>query len=578
MPNRMQSHPLGGYLNRLRTPAAGRALGNPAMNPRQNLAADVWQRRAADPYTEEYMATRGTGEGAARRHIADIMGMQTPEQAEAQAGEIAQLGGEMFLGTGVAGRAFDVATSGARNRLSRYFNPRVPSGQVNILPSLASGARRVDPSAADELSGAIAPRHAVHEGAVFSSRRPTAVGREDEAFGSEILTVDPALWKQDEKLAERAAELLKGNPMIRTTKRRPDRVIDEVADLGAENLRFLFDQVDPEIRARSATWYDGANRIANDRSARYGIPHENVAGVYAALSPQKDWFQNLELGDRLIDIMATKQAVPFTPEMAATSARLGRKINEPAARRGMENIQGRRLEELSDPVDRAIWSRVYDETYNPRSYRVVDPEGYKGDIATSEAGSPLGIAWGSSSMIANAIRAMQADTLMDVSRALGSQHKVRSFATNISNPNTPLGMATSDTHAVAANLLRPLGGKAPEVMQNFGAGVPRTAEGFSEWMGGPSSSSVSGFQGTYPLHQQALETAARSRDVLPRQMQSVTWEAGRELFSNKSTRMNRLADEIWRQHARGKITQRQAQEEILELFGGSIPRPAWASQ
>ena len=106
------------------------------------------------------------------------------------------------------------------------------------------------------------------------------------------------------------------------------------------------------------------------------------------------------------------------------------------------------------------------------------------------------------------------------------------------------GDVTIDTHAVAAGLLRPLSGKSIEVTHNFGGT-------------GIANSSITGNKGTYALYAEAYRQAAKERGVLPREMQSITWEAVRGLFNPqyKGQASNvQYIDNIWAQYKSGDIT------------------------
>src|SRR5262249_38333086 len=146
----------------------------------------------------------------------------------------------------------------------------------------------------------------------------------------------------------------------------------------ANNLLFIFDNMPAEIRERAKLWYVGANKIAAERAKHYGLPDTSVAGVYAALSPQKDWFMNVSLGDRLLYTAMNHGAQPFTAEMAATAARIYGKPKYAAA---MERVSRSTLNDLELAGDKAMWLRIFDETYNIdkqyglRTHPVVTPEG-----------------------------------------------------------------------------------------------------------------------------------------------------------------------------------------------------------
>jgi hypothetical protein len=151
---------------------------------------------------------------------------------------------------------------------------------------------------------------------------------------------------------------------------------------------------------------------------------------------------------------------------------------------------------------------------------------------------------------------------------LGGQHKVRNFYMNIYDPHSKAGHTTIDTHAVAAGLLRPLSGNTREVSHNFGSNFPGEV--------GPKNSAFTGKQGTYGLYHEGYQRAAKERDILPREMQSITWEAVRGLFPDtfKSAKNAKEIEDIWKQHKSGKINVDEARSKILEKAGG-INEPEW---
>jgi hypothetical protein len=99
----------------------------------------------------------------------------------------------------------------------------------------------------------------------------------------------------------------------------------------------------------------------------------------------------------------------------------------------------------------------------------------------------------------------------------------------------------------------PLGGSAPEVAAN---------------LSGPPEQSELGVYGTYPIYADAIREAAAQRGLLPREMQSITWEAIRSLFENKSANQVAKTREIWSNYGKGKITHDEAIKQIVESAGG----------
>ena len=92
----------------------------------------------------------------------------------------------------------------------------------------------------------------------------------------------------------------------------------------AGNVVATFDAVPHDAAEANAEWYDGAHRLTKDVADNGPDPsnpvetpytHQNVAGAFAALSPQKDWFENVELGKRLTDIDLNQRDTAWSPEM-----------------------------------------------------------------------------------------------------------------------------------------------------------------------------------------------------------------------------------------------------------------------
>ena len=85
-----------------------------------------------------------------------------------------------------------------------------------------------------------------------------------------------------------------------------------------------------------------------------------------------------------------------------------------------------------------------------------------------------------------------------------------------------------------------------------------------------------GSGGTYALHAEAYRRAAAKRGVLPREMQSITWEAVRGLFPDtfKNPKNKRIIDTLWQQYDNGSKTIEQTREAIFKLAGG-IDKPLW---
>lgn len=404
----------------------------------------------------------------------------------------------------------------------------------------------------------------------ISTRYPTAAKRTEDPL-TENLIVDTDVVRRDDVLVEKTGKTLAKYPNIQrgvAESGDPNRVIDAMKEHDKANLDFIFEQMPVEIRDRSMMWYDGANQIANQFSSRYDVVLESASGVLAALSPQMDWFKNVNLAERVLDTVKNQSAMPWTSEMEEYITRKFYKA--PASKRSkdwrpaIDAIRGKSLQDIEEPIEKAIWIRAYDETMRDRGYRVIAPEGDFSSVVTKADGSPAKAGWGSFADIAKAVSVIDNPSPENISRSMGLQHKVRNFYNNISDPRAPYGDVTMDTHAIAASLLRPLSGKSIEVDENLG--------------GGPSSSLL-GIEGSpYPVHADAYREAAAERGMLPRQMQSVTWEGVRGLYSpeqKKNKAFIASIDDLFAQYREGKIPLEDVQQQVLQIAGG-ITLPEWA--
>jgi hypothetical protein len=333
----------------------------------------------------------------------------------------------------------------------------------------------------------------------------------------------------------------------------------------ADNLIYLHDSVQPEIRDRSKLWYDGARKLTEDWSKRFDTTREGVAGVIASLSPQKDWYQNVTLAERVFEVVKTKQNEAFTgplEQWARSKMTSGQSPKRLVQDEVINGMAGKKFSQLSD-YEKAVFVRAFDEVNNTRTYPIVSPEGKMLDIARKADGTPATYAWGDFNSISKAVKIAGDPTKKTISESLGYEHKVRSFYDNILLPNNPEhGDVTIDTHAVAAALMLPLAGSDVYVAHNFGQGVP--------------GSSVYGTSGTYGIYADAYRLAAEDRGILPREMQSITWEAVRGLFTPefKTAGNKKLVENIWKEYKSGKATLDETRQRIVDTAGG-IRNPSW---
>jgi|HubBroStandDraft_4_1064222.scaffolds.fasta_scaffold00193_4 hypothetical protein len=426
-------------------------------------------------------------------------------------------------------------------------------------------------------------------------------------------------------------------PYVKVAPGASDAAVQEaLIEHMKNNLLGLYNRVSGAVRSGSKLWYEGANSRSQGIAQTHDIPHENAAGVVAAMSPQKDWDQNVALADWVAHTAGTtaddatmspqmtdwvnKYALrkdservvtdPTTGKETRFNARTGEQMAPNSVSR--EDVQ-RQLAEVNgvpwgqmDPDQKAFYTRAYYEAHGPPDhliatddqtgeashwiddkldrkygYYINNPDGTHngvlaryGDEFPNKKGQPIPVSWGSTGEVSNAIKAFGANSMSDISEALGGGHKVRSFFNNIIAPWSQKGDVTSDTHAVAAALLRPLGAGSPEAASGMGAASPGNAE--------------TGLNGFYPHVAEAYRRAAAEAGVLPRELQSITWEALRGLWSarEKSAKSNvrtgfvsqtDATNGIWQRYANNQMTMQQAHDAILGPQGERIRAPRWFS-
>jgi hypothetical protein len=392
-----------------------------------------------------------------------------------------------------------------------------------------------------------------------STRVPTAKKATENALTSQLVITSKDVVG-DADAANRVASLIRSYPGTPKGIRSPKALIAEFQRQISDNLVWLHDQFDAELRERAKLWYDGARKITEDWSNTYDIPRVGIAGALASLSPQKDWFMNVDLARRVIETRANLLN-EVVPQEAVNwfKGKFGKK--NPKLLQAIEESVGKPFSDIG-LLERAVILRAYDELNSPRSYQIVTPEGAFSGPARNANGRLSKVAWGGFGSIAKALSSIENPTRSNVSQQLGEEHKVRNFYNNILLPNEiNFGDVTIDTHAVAAGLLRPLAGGDIEVAQNLGAGY---------------SSAFTGASGIYGVYADAYRDAAERRDRLPREMQSITWEAVRLLFTPEfKTATNKArVNAIWQQVKEGKISPDEARKQIYEIAGG-IGTPSW---
>lgn len=405
-----------------------------------------------------------------------------------------------------------------------------------------------------------------------STRQPSSVKSTEDAIADRlVIGLDSVL--AEPVFAAKVAEHVRTGAILPVVKGETDaQTLERYIQLVIDNLLWLHDSYDAETRDRADEWYNGARTITDAWMMRYGYHDYVIAGVIAALSPQLDWFQNVSLAERVLDTYSMSRDFKWTPEMHDTADRILPRVKEDGDgyQKVRDDIDGRSILDIEQAFAGddytintlvAAWIRIYDQTYNDASYRVIMPEGSFGDFVKTTKGANARVGWKSLPIISNAVSMIRNSNYENISSSLGAQHKVRNFYNNILAPNAPHGDVTIDTHAVAAAQLRPLSQADKDVTVN---------------LSGPPKSAITGSIGTYGVHAEAYRRAAVARGILPRQMQSITWEAIRTLFTAPwKTEKNRdVVNSIWQEYRDGKATIEETRDKISAAAGGIKP-PSW---
>jgi hypothetical protein len=320
-----------------------------------------------------------------------------------------------------------------------------------------------------------------------------------------------------------------------------DERVHTIVEHMKSNLHFMYEHASAAVKASGMRWYERAHDIAVTSGKRYGIDERSASGVIATLSPQKDWNQNIYLANAVMEINHSQQNHTWDEKMEAKAygAPGVKAIWKPKDRELVDVVKGKKLNELTDPAEKAVWIRTYDEAHSNRQYRNFDT----GELVMRKGKKkgtlePAQAAWQSIPAIASAVECLDSKgDLKVISAALGMKHKVRSFYNNIIAPRAPNGDVTVDTHAVGVVFISPFSGKDTAVMQALATAPQRPAgPRGKDWKPPPgweaaSQSAVTGIKGTYPIYAEAYREVATELGILPQQLQAITWQAKREMFN-----------------------------------------------
>ena len=216
------------------------------------------------------------GAGAVEGGLPDSGGAGVARQGAERQGDVA---GGTRGGPGDAGRG----------------EPKPPGRPVTLFQAPLP---EVDP---DQLL--VAPTEAVDGRWRNSSRVPTNVKR---APSTAVLHTFLEALEASPGVHAKAATEFRNSRLVRPSALR--NLNDKAAIRAAintmkGNLKFLWEQMDPAVRARARAWYLGGHRLAGEFADEFGTTLAQMAGVIAVNSPQKDWNQNISLARRVLETM-----------------------------------------------------------------------------------------------------------------------------------------------------------------------------------------------------------------------------------------------------------------------------------
>ena len=422
----------------------------------------------------------------------------------------------------------------------------------------------------------------------ISTRTPTKSGIENPLRTPVVVGLQSTI--DSPKLLTRNANLIREYPNMRVVKgETEEQTVRRFVEHVKSNLLWLYNQVPANIRERSKLWYDGANKIANRWAEEYGHKPEAVAGVLAALSPQKDWYENVHLAEAVLKVWDEQQDNVASPQMLKALGKIGALSRFKSIAKVLANTKFKDL----DVEKQALFTRLWSEAHTDRTHFIITPEGnFDGKVLNDDKVTEAKAGWLGLDHVEKAINCLRDQSVDNISIQMGDKHKVRNFYNNIIAPGSDMGHVTIDTHAVAAGLLRPLAGESLEVGHNLGSGYGFTENGevkalptvyqgradlHPDFRGTPGTDATVGVNGTYGVFAEAYRQAAAEVGVLPREMQSITWEAIRGLFESgfkAQTKNVDAVDALWEKYRNGKLEIEQVRDQLRDLGGGITP-PTW---
>ena len=280
----------------------------------------------------------------------------------------------------------------------------VKNVETKTKASVAKASAAATSSGMKPLPGSKASHPATIASAPITVKGSTPTYRRPEVAGMKLdperYAHDIGLFSNDDFYPNFGPNELQGD-----TDQQATGIVQQMKD----NLKWLYTFAEPN----TMVWYDGARALVDDRVKLFDYSDASVAGVYAALSPTKDWDQNVQLADRVMETYKHKQDFAWDDAMTETGKDIWKGKTKVALKHQavVAKIKGKTLAECTDTEQKAIWIRTYDQAHNPQVYKEVLPNGALGRIKRNEDefGTPAKLVWQSVSSVKAAVQVLEAN-------------------------------------------------------------------------------------------------------------------------------------------------------------------------
>jgi hypothetical protein len=416
-----------------------------------------------------------------------------------------------------------------------------------------------------------------------------------------------------EKKIIQNVKLMSLSPSIKNVAQTKEGA-EQIVELLKDNIRFIYNNASEAIKVGAKEWYVGANKIAKQMAEKYNLNDAQTSAILAALSPQKDWNQNVSLAERVakiltydVDVKVDDKVLKKVKELynpnediyyvinygtkkqyynsKKAKGTLENKISFAIKNLSLEDVDKMKFPQLTPEQEarrkvalKALILRAIDETNYDRSFRKINYDGSYGDTIITKTGETDTAAWQDYDSIGKAVKIFEDGSIKNINVSVGNGHKVRSFYNNIVNPDAD-NIVTVDTHAVAAAQLRPLGAKDLEPSNAFGTHNKKELlqDERLEKLGignmtGPAGNDTIGEYGTYSFYKKAYDEVAKEFGLKSRELQSIVWEGVREFFPDtfKSTQNKKTIDNIWLDWKAGNISVEEARKQITDFRNKNV--------